>query len=368
MLADSEDRDRVERRAGAAARSAAERPRTGTPSARRLAVPHEILELEVVEQVHAHGVEREHVDREGDTLGGARGGVVVAVRPSAATRRSARNGRPWGAGPPSPAGIPRSSSASAGCGRCGRAGCRRPHGTPWRRSAASRSSRNTCSPGSSQGRRVHAARRAARRGRPSRLEEVDGTGLRAVRDDRASGCRRRTTRRRRRGRRRRCAVPVVVVVDADVVLRESHGPRSDVHVGQHRHVVVGGLGHVDARLGRQRRLSVTVTPARTSRAAAATRAGVRRFSAPRSPAVVPAAPVRDSVEEVAELVRVISAPVNPGKKSYDTLSTKPVHSTLYPYFRRIGRSTMDVRAKMTSKGQVTIPTRRCATHSTFTSG
>ena len=45
------------------------------------------------------------------------------------------------------------------------------------------------------------------------------------------------------------AVALVVVVDADVVLGEAHGPGSDVDVGQHRHVVVGGLRGVEPRLG-----------------------------------------------------------------------------------------------------------------------
>ena len=47
-------------------------------------------------------------------------------------------------------------------------------------------------------------------------------------------------------------VPVVVVVGADVVLGESDRPRPDVDVGQHRHVMVGGLRDVDAGLGAER--------------------------------------------------------------------------------------------------------------------
>ena len=39
----------------------------------------QILELEVIQQVEAHCVQRERVNREVDPLGRARSGVVVAV-------------------------------------------------------------------------------------------------------------------------------------------------------------------------------------------------------------------------------------------------------------------------------------------------
>ena len=48
------------------------------------------------------------------------------------------------------------------------------------------------------------------------------------------------------------AVPLVVVVDADIVLGEGHRSRPDVHIGQHRHVVVCGLGNIDPSLGDER--------------------------------------------------------------------------------------------------------------------
>ena len=78
------------------------------------------------------------------------------------------------------------------------------------------------------------------------------------------------------GERVDVAVALVVVVEADVVLGEAHAAGADVDVRHHRHAVIRGLGRVHARLGVSGRLSVTVTPLRTSRAAAATtRSGVR---------------------------------------------------------------------------------------------
>ena len=96
-------------------------------------------------------------------------------------------------------------------------------------------------------------------------------------------------------------VPVVVVVGADVVLGESDGPRPDVDVGQHRHVMVRGLRDVDAGLGAERL-------AERDRDAGLDEPGrggdpSRRevVQGPSPSVVVPAAPVGDGVEELAEL-------------------------------------------------------------------
>ena len=48
------------------------------------------------------------------------------------------------------------------------------------------------------------------------------------------------------------AVALVVVVDADIVLGEAHRSRSNVHIGQHGHVVIGRLGDIDLSLGDER--------------------------------------------------------------------------------------------------------------------
>jgi hypothetical protein len=48
------------------------------------------------------------------------------------------------------------------------------------------------------------------------------------------------------------AVALVVVIDADVVLDETHASGSEVDVGQHRHVVIRRLGTVDALVRLQR--------------------------------------------------------------------------------------------------------------------
>ena len=96
---------------------------------------------------------------------------------------------------------------------------------------------------------------------------------------------------------------VVVVVDAHVVLGKAHGPRPDVDVGQHRHVVVGGLGHIDPRhglewLAERDRDSAPNEPGRGGDAS-----GGEMVESSSLAVVVPATPVRDRVEELTELLR-----------------------------------------------------------------
>jgi hypothetical protein len=98
------------------------------------------------------------------------------------------------------------------------------------------------------------------------------------------------------------AVPLVVVVDTDVALGETHRPRSDVDVGQQRHVVIGGFGYVDPPLGTERaaerdRHSAPNEPGGGGDAGSG---HVAQGSSP--PAVIPATPVRDRVEELPELL------------------------------------------------------------------
>ena len=139
------------------------------------------------------------------------------------------------------------------------------------------------------------------------LEDVDRTGLGALRGDRlvrlavvettvvgdvAEGV--------------DVAVAVVVVVDADVVLGEAHGPRPDVDVGQHRHVVVGGLGHVDARLGLERLAERDRGSAANEPGGGGDPGGREMVQRASLAVVVPAAPVGDRFEELAELSAVMS--------------------------------------------------------------
>ena len=85
-----------------------------------------ILELEVVEQVDPHRRDRQHVDREVDTLGAARRGVVVSIRRRAPRRRERqRTPSPWDAGRPSPRGCSTARRRPAAADvRCEPAGCR----------------------------------------------------------------------------------------------------------------------------------------------------------------------------------------------------------------------------------------------------
>ena len=96
---------------------------------------------------------------------------------------------------------------------------------------------------------------------------------------------------------------LVVVVDPDVVLGETQGPGSNVDVGQHRHVVVGGLRNVDPGLGLQRLTERDRDSAPNEPGSRGYPSGGEMVQRPSLPVVVPAAPVGDRVEELAELVR-----------------------------------------------------------------
>jgi hypothetical protein len=95
--------------------------------------------------------------------------------------------------------------------------------------------------------------------------------------------------------------PLVVIIRADVVFREANGPRSDVDVGQHRHVMIGGHRHVDPGLGPQG----LAEGDRLARARKPQRGGdsspgeMVQGSAP--PVVAPATPVGDRADQLAEL-------------------------------------------------------------------
>ena len=93
------------------------------------------------------------------------------------------------------------------------------------------------------------------------------------------------------------ALPVVVVVDAHVVLRETVASR------QHRHVVVGRLGHIRARLGLERLTERDGGPAVNEPGGCCDTRGREVVQGPSLSAVVPAAPVGDRIEQLAELVR-----------------------------------------------------------------
>ena len=71
------------------------------------------------------------------------------------------------------------------------------------------------------------------------------------------------------------AVPLVVIVDADVVLGEAQAPGSDVDVGQQRHLVIRRVRVVTPRCVLSVWPTDTVSPLRTSPAAAAIRSAVR---------------------------------------------------------------------------------------------
>ena len=213
------------------------------------------------------------MDREADALGRARRGVVVAVgseRRDAPLRQEGR--RRWDAGRPWPCACPTAAARRGGArDRCAPAGCRPgPTRTPCSRSAASRSSGNTCSPGSSHGtpRRRGTSSSTPRPTRPS-SQDVDRAGLGALRGHRRPpASRRRSSRRRRRGRRRRC----------DCGRRCGSRPRrSPWRSARSRSRCPGrsasscgdppAPGCRCASSVSSGRLSVTVTPLRTSRAA-----------------------------------------------------------------------------------------------------
>ena len=156
--------------------------------------------------------------------------------------------------------------------------------TPCSRSAASRSARNTCSPGSSHG-TPEQARDVEQHSTADEavLEDVDRSvlgarggqrGLRmtaveqAVEDDVGEGV--------------DVAVPFVVVVGADVVLGEAHASGADVDVRHHRHAVVRRAGVVDALLRVERLAERDRDAAANEPGGRATRSGVRWLSAPRS--------------------------------------------------------------------------------------
>jgi hypothetical protein len=67
------------------------------------------------------------------------------------------------------------------------------------------------------------------------------------------------------------AVPLVVVADADVVLGEAHASGSDVDVGQHDHLVMGGSGLSMPPFVLSARPTETVTPRSNNPAAVAIR-------------------------------------------------------------------------------------------------
>ena len=98
------------------------------------------------------------------------------------------------------------------------------------------------------------------------------------------------------------AVAVVVVVEPDVVLGETQRPRADVHIGQHRHVVVGGLGHLEACLGLER-LSERDRDAAANQLRRGSGPSRREMVERPSFATLPTTPVGDRVEELAKLVR-----------------------------------------------------------------
>ena len=96
-------------------------------------------------------------------------------------------------------------------------------------------------------------------------------------------------------------VPVVVIVGAHVVLGESDRSRPDVHVGQHRHVMVGRLRGRDAGLGAER-LAERDGDAGLDEPGRGRDAGGREVvQGPSPPVARPAAPVGDGVEELAKL-------------------------------------------------------------------
>jgi hypothetical protein len=94
---------------------------------------------------------------------------------------------------------------------------------------------------------------------------------------------------------------VVVIVDAHVVLGEADGSRPDVDVGQHRHVIVGGLWNVDTGLGAER-LAERDRDAGLDEPSGSGDA-IRRevVQGPPPPVIRPAPPVGHRVEELAEL-------------------------------------------------------------------
>jgi hypothetical protein len=65
---------------------------TGTPTVADLAGQAEVLQLQVVQEMDAHRVDRKDMNREGDALGRARRGVAVPVGPK---RRDATFGHEW---------------------------------------------------------------------------------------------------------------------------------------------------------------------------------------------------------------------------------------------------------------------------------
>ena len=159
--------------------------------------------------------------------------------------RRRRGTRPsWGAARPSPCRCPTARARpGAACDPCGRAGCRPfPPSPPGRAPPLRGRPRNTCSPGSIQGtpRTRGTSSRTPRPTNPSLRMSIAPAG--AVRGDRA--IRLSVEERAVEGHVAEgvdVAVPVVVIVETDVVLGEAHGSRSDIHVGQHRHVVLGRL-------------------------------------------------------------------------------------------------------------------------------
>jgi hypothetical protein len=146
----SEDRDWIERRPRAADDPQGSSDEQKVPALGRFAVRHHLLGLEVVEQVHPHGVDGEHVqwERHRSVVPGAVS--LLPSDPRAAILRSARNNPAVGCSPRLRlAGVPRSELGKPprmpGADEQDVAA---PALTSCSRSAASRVSRHTWSPGS----------------------------------------------------------------------------------------------------------------------------------------------------------------------------------------------------------------------------
>lgn len=88
-----------------------------------------------------------------------------------------------------------------------------------------------------------------------------------------------------------------MVVEADVVLGEAHRARSDVLVGQHRHVAVRRLRTIEARLGRERLTERHRVPASDQPSGGGDPVGAEWWRAPRSSP----SPQRSQVETASKI-------------------------------------------------------------------
>jgi len=97
------------------------------------------------------------------------------------------------------------------------------------------------------------------------------------------------------------AVGIAVVVEGQVVRGEPQQPRADVDVGEHRHVVDGGLGVVGRGPGVQREAQGDGGAVPHEPGGRHDMCGVEMVQRPALVLFAPAAPGADGVEEHAEL-------------------------------------------------------------------